>query len=364
MGYIKINSSATASTRVNDSGPSVPVNKFKLPQTGDITFSDSDFQFSIPGYARTGFTARSSAGFVEFKTFETSIDIKIGGNWSIGTSGSSSQSECVVLVNSVYNQSVILTSDNTTQTYAITLPSGLKTIKLVNGYTANQLAGSITLPNAGVYVQGINTTGNIEIVVPPIVADKKLFIGDSITTGASGTHPSITGFTGLFRSQDNWKTQTDAYGNRRILTSDTTLGNEMATIVSAQMTGTVLNEVFMLLGTNNFTVGGGHSKALFKSCIEIFLDTLHAIRPDIIIYLVSPINRPTYSTPNSQGATLEDYYDAEVEAASTRSSWTKVIYGKNLISLSNMADGPQVHPNQTGMQEIHDKLLIEYNLLQ
>lgn len=340
-----------------------PYNPYYDPETGDITFTDSHFQYSIPGYAKTNFTARSPAGFVDFKTSETAISIKVGGDWSTATSTFDGESEVQVFVNGVYNQSVLLTADDVTETHAITLPGGEKIVTLVNGYTAVPLAGTNTLPDAGVYIQGVVTTGPIEIEIPVTPVNKKLFVGNSITTGATSTHPTAQGYAVLFRWQDDWEVQLDSWGARTLATHTSPLASEMCHFISDEMNGTTTNELFMMLGTNNFALSGGQSKAVWKLCYQNFLDTLHSIRPDITIYCVSPLNRASYSTPNSQGAALEDYVAAIEELLVTR-TWAKYIYGKPLVSLANMADGAQLHPNTTGHQQFHDNLLIEYNLLQ
>lgn len=367
MATVKINSGSGRPVTINAPGQPSSVNivtppppEFFDPQTGDITFTDDHFQYSIPGYAKTNFTARSTAGFVEFRTSETSLDIKVGGDWSTASSSIDEQSDCEVLVDGVYNQSVRLTANNVTQSYAIALPAGEKIVRLVNGYTANQLSGSITLPDFGVYIQGVVTTGPIEIKIPVTPTNKKLFIGNSITTGASSPHPSVTGFVGLFRA-DGWQVQADSWGARRMLTTTTGLADDMAEFVSDEMNGSVSNELFFMLGTNNFGISTGHTKAQFKEWVGFFVDALHTIRPDITIYLVSPLNRTSYSTPNSVGATLEDYADAEQELQTEGRAWLKIMYGKNYLSLANAPDG--LHPNGTGHQEVHDNFLIDYNLL-
>jgi lysophospholipase L1-like esterase len=324
---------------------------YNAPQSGDITFTDADFQFSRAGYAKTGFTARSPHGYVEFRTAETDISVKVGGNWS----GKATQSDIEVLVDGVYNQSVRLTADNTTQTIAITLPSGTKIVRLVNGYTANN-GVDINTPDAGVYVQGVVTTGDIEVKIPVTPSNKWLFVGDSITTGASGTHPAVTGFPGLFRA-DGKKVQVDSWGARTLATSSTGLADTMAAHLSGQLDGTSTNELFICLGTNNFGLSN-QSAATFKDYYGKLLDAFRALRTDVTVWCVSPIDRTTYSTANSGGATLEDYSNAIKELLATR-TWAKFVYGKDLVSLANLGDG--VHPNQTGMQEYHDNLQAVYD---
>lgn len=344
--------------RINNGESSITVNwSFDFPPiSGDITFTDAHFQYSIPGYAKTNFTGRSSAGYVEFRTSETAISVKVGGDWI----AASNQSDCEVLVDGVYNQSVRVATPNVIQTTAITLPPGLKNVRLVNGYAVNPKTGNITIPDAGVFIQGVITTGPIEIVRPVTPTDKWLFVGNSIETGLTATHPVITGVIGLFRD-DGRKIQSDSWGARRLLTSSAALADQQAAWVSAQMDGTSTNKLFIFLGTNNYAGFGGQTKATFKNEYQLFLDSLHTLRPDIIIYCISPLNRTGYSTPNGVGATLDDYADAIQELLVTR-TWAKFIFGKDLVSLANLSDG--LHPNQTGHQQMHDNLLTAYNALQ
>lgn len=347
---------------INNGGASsinIPASEYFGYQTGDITFTDTHFQNSISGYAGTGYTARSVGGFVEFKTYETAIDVKIGGNYSTATSTIDALSTIDVHVDGVYNQSVTLTADNTTQTYAITLPAGLKIVTLINGYAIDPSGAELLLPQNGVFVQGIVTTGLIRIKIPVIPNEKWLFIGNSITAGHLSSHPPSTSFYSLFR-EDGRTVQVDAFGARRILTDNSTTADQMAAAVDGQMNATEKNEVFILLGTNNWSGFGGQTKATFKTYYENFLDALHTLRPDVIIYCVSPLIRNNYDDANGQGAFIEDYVDAIEELLVTR-TWAKFIYGKNLASLANLPDG--LHPNDTGNVEFHDNLLIEYNLL-
>ncbi len=331
-------------------------NIYKTAQ-GNVTFVDSDFQYSVPGYPGPGFTARSTAGYVEIICNEQNISVKVGGNWS----GHTTQSDCEILVDGVYYTSVRLTHDSVIEVHPITLPKGSHLITLVNGYTANAVSTTnVVIPKNGVYIQGVVTDSVFQIVSRPTPRPKWLFIGNSITTGASADHPAVTDFLGMFRSEGR-RIQSDSWGARRLLTYIPVNAHSMASFVSAEMNSTISNELFMFLGTNNFTVGGGQTKALFKTEVQLFLDSVHVQRPDIKIYVISPMNRNNYSVPNAMGATCEDYADAERELLTTR-TWAKFIYGKPLLTLANTIDG--VHPKQIGHKEVHDKLLIQYNLLQ
>jgi len=355
---ITINGIGTSVTiNSGQAGSPITVNytEYFPSQTGDITFTDADFQYSIAGYAKTNFTARSPAGFVEFRTSETAIDVKVAGN----NTPNSSLADCEVLVDGVYNQSLRVINDNVVETKSITLPAGEKIVTLINGYTNAATSGNITIANEGVFIQGVVTTGTIEVKKPTVPANKWLFVGNSITAGNAATHPSATGFAALFRN-DGRSLQVDAFGSRTLATTTTNLANQMASFVSAEMDGSLTNTIFIFLGTNNFAFN--QSKATFKTYYGLFLDAIRAIRTDIDIYCVSPLNRTTYSTPNSGGATCEDYSDAIQELLVTR-TWAKFIYGKTLVSISNIS-GDGVHPTQTGMQEIHDNLLTAYNDLQ
>lgn len=330
--------------------------QFYPSKCGDVTFTDSDFQFSIPGYQVANFTARSTAAYVELVTSETNLTVKIAGNWA----GHTTQSDCEVMVNGVYNQSIRLIADSVIESHQITLPPGEKTVRLVNGYTVDPSGVSLTLPKNGVYIQGVTTDSCFKISIPQPIVHKWVFVGNSITTGLTANHAAVTGFLGLFRN-DGRSIQSDAFGARRLLTNTSANAHTMAAFVSQEMNGTASNELFVMLGTNNFASFSGQSKITFKSEYQFFLDSMHAQRPDIIIYCISPFIRNNYSTPNSQGATCEDFADAIRELLTTR-TWAKFIYGKDLGSLANLVDG--LHFNQTGHQEIHDKFLIQYNILQ
>lgn len=354
---VTINAAGKPSS-INIAAP--PPSAYYPAETGDITFTDAHFQYSYPGRSGTGFTERSVGGYVEFRTTATSIDVKIGGNYSTATGTIDKQSECPVLVDGVYNQSVQLTADNTTQTHTITLPGGSKIVRLINGY-ATLSASSILYPTNGVYIQGVVSATAIEIKRPVVPDTLRMFIGNSITAGYDADHPGATDVVSLFREQDGWNTINYSWGGRRIMTSNSTEADQMAAVIDDMMNGSTLNEVLVLLGTNNWQSFGGQTKATFKTYYGNFLDALHTLRPDIIIYCVSPLNRSNYNDANSQGAFIEDFVDAIEELLVDR-TWAKFIYGKDLVSLANMPlDG--LHPNQTGMQEIHDNLLIQYNLL-
>lgn len=331
-------------------GGSEPDPEYFDPMSGDITFTDEHFQDSVPGYAKTNHTGRSPLGFVQFRTSETEMDIKIAGDWVVGNT----ESDCEILVDGVYDQSVRVTASNTVQSIPVTLPSGEKIVTLINGYSANTT--SITQPQNGVFVQGVVTTGDIEIKVPPTPTDKWVFVGDSITTGATGTHPAHTGFVGLFR-QDGRAVAADSWGARRFETPTSGDGTTMATKTALLMNGSETNEVFVLLGTNNYGLLND-TKAFFKLYVQNYIDALHTLKPDAIVWLVSILDRTTYASGNSSGATGDDYADAMQELQATR-DWTRFVYGKDLVSLANMPDG--VHPNQTGHQEMHDNLLDAYN---
>lgn len=354
---VTVNESGTTVDINGLGGSAITINTYFPPLSGDITFTDSHFQFAINGYAKTGFTARNPGAFVEIETTETSLDIKVAGDWV----GHATQSDCEVIVNGVWNQSVRVTVEDEVQSIPITLPPGEKVVRLISGYAANQASGQIILPASGVHIQGVVTTGVIRIKKPVSSGHKKVFFGDSITDGASGTHPLFTGFSVLFRTLDNWAVQLDCWGARAVVTTNSTLGNTLAAYLSPQLNGTISNELFICLGTNNYGLLN-QSKATFKAYYEFMLDAIIAARPDVTIYCVSMLNRQTYDTGNSGGAFGDDYADAIEELVSTRPT-TRFIYGKPLVSLSNMSDGAQLHPNQTGMQQYHDNLLAAYNLL-
>jgi lysophospholipase L1-like esterase len=331
------------------------------PQSGDITFVDSVWWDAVPGFAKTGFTMRNPAAFVEFRTSETDFSVKVGGNWS----GFGSQSEIFLLVNGVYNQSITLSADNTTQTVSITsLAAGVKDIKLVNGYAAQSAAdGDINLPQAAVCVQGVVTTGNIEIKKPTHPIKRIVVDGMSITTGASGTHPTLTGWLEKLKWDDGYNMTFVSYGAKGLANNsgvfDATKASEMVTYQGACFDGTVTNEMWMDLGTNDFALSGWRfSKATWKTHVTSYVDSFHAHFPTVRLIWWAPTERTDYDTPNANGATLGDYLDALNEVAATRSSWMFIVGSRTDVSGANLSDG--LHPNQTGMDEMYTARKADY----
>lgn len=336
--------------------PTPPVSDYFDPVSGDITFTDSHFQSSAPGYSKTGFTMRSPGGFVEFRTSETDFDVKIGGNWS----GHGDQSKIYVLVDGVYNQAITLTADDTTETHAITsLASGVKIITLVNGYAANpDDFADINRPQNAVSVQGVVTTGDIEIKRPVAPTKRVVLVGTSITTGAIGTRVTNTSWAMQLRNTDGYAITLDSYGGRTLSNNALLFGstqvNAMIPYLFAQMDGTSSNELWIDLGTNDFFFDT--SKATFKSRLDLLVSTMQAAHPAVRIILIKPTDRTSYDTPNGGGATLGDYATAMDEIAVTRS--IDVMGDRADLSLANTVDG--LHPNQTGHNEIYTARKADY----
>lgn len=336
--------------------PDPPAEEYFDPVSGDIDFTDEHFWASLPGYDKASglYQGRNTASYVEFRTSETSMDVKIAGDWQ----WTNTESDIEILVDGVYNQSVRLTATDTIQNKPITLPAGEKIVRIVNGYNAD--TASVVRPLKGVWVVGLITTGDVEIKVPVIPTNKWLFVGDSISTGATGTHPVITGYVGLIRNtvaEDGIEVASDSWGARRFINTNGTLTTQMATQIVEQMNGTETNELFLPLGTNNFGIEAA-SKSYFKGLYGSLLDEIHSQQPDIIIWCISILDRTSYDTPNVSGATGEDFADAVQELAVER-AYCHFVYGRDLMDVANTTDG--LHPNQTGHQEIHDNLLAAYN---
>lgn len=347
-----------AGSHINGSGTTIPieVQEYLPSQTGNITFQDHDFWFSAPGLAKTGYTQRTGMSYVEFRTIEREITLRIGGNWA----NKLTQSYINIQVDGVQNQFVSLTTDEVEEQKTIILPAGEKIVRIINGYNAalSPFNESVVYADASVNVNGIITDTAFEIRIPQRPKDLWLFSGNSITMGASGTNPTVTGFPALFRN-DGRSVGNYSWGGRIAATTTTTLADSFAIYVSALMNGTNSNEFFPTLGTNNYGIHN-QTKAAFKTTYGLMLDALIQLRPDIVIYCVSLINRTNYDSGNSVGATGDDYADAIEELCLTRPT-TRFIYGKNLVTLANCPDG--IHPNQTGMNEYHTNLLAAYDLL-
>jgi hypothetical protein len=337
-------------------GSTPPPSDYFDPVSGDITFTNSHFQSSALGLAKTGFTMRSPAGFVEFRTSETDFDVKIGGNWS----GNGDQSKIYLLVDGVFNQAITLTADNTTETHSITsLASGVKLIRLVNGYAAQaDFAGDINRPQAAICVQGVVTTGDIEIKKPVAPAKRIVILGMSITTGAVGTRVTDTSWAMQLRNTDGYDITLDSYGARILANNSSVFGsaqaNAMVAYLFAQMDGTSSNELWIDLATNDYFFNA--SKATYKARLDLLVSTMQAAHPAVRIILIKPTDRTEYDTPNSAGATLGDMATAMDEIAVTYS--IEKMGDRTDLLLANTVDG--LHPNQTGQNGLYTARKADY----
>lgn len=340
---------------------SPPPSDYFDPVSGDISFTNSHFQSSAPGLAKTGFTMRSPGGFVEFRTSEIDFSVKVGGNWS----GNASQSQVYLLVDGVYNQTITLTADNTTETHAITtLSAGVKLIRLVNGYSAQaDAAGDINRPQAAVCVQGVVTTGNIEIKRPVAPAKRIVILGMSITAGATGTRPTDTSWPMQLRNTDGYAITLDSYGGRILANNssvfDSTKASQMVAYLWAQMDGTASNELWVDLATNDFYFGA--SKATYKARLDLLVSTMQAAHAAVRIILIKPTDRSAasgldYDATNVNGATLGDMATAMDEISVTYS--IEVMGSRTDVSLANLSDG--LHPNQAGHDQLYTAHKAEY----
>lgn len=361
---VTFNQPGTAAMPINAAGQPGTVT-FNLPefyqdQSGDVDFNNGHFWFAHPGFYRSAgdYYQRNTMSYVEFQTEERQITLKIIGNWA----NKLTQSYINIQVDGVQNQFVSLTTDEVEEEKTIVLPAGLKLVRIINGYNAalTPFNQSVVYADATVNINGIITDTVFRIKRPTQPVNAKLWTGTSITTGAAGTNPTVTGYPALFRSVEGWEVSSLSWGGKTTQTTTDPLADSLAFRVSQMMIGSVSNELFIDLGTNDYGIHN-KTKAAFKADYERMIDAIIDLRPDIVIYCISLLNRTNYATGNSVGATGDDFADAIEELCTTRPT-TRFIYGKDLVSLANCPDG--IHPNQTGMNEVHTNLKAAYDLLQ
>lgn len=352
-------------TLTGGAAPAASPSEYFDSQTGDIDFTDEQFQDAIPGIAMTNFTMRNPAAFVEFRTEATDFDVKVGGNWS----AQGEESKIYLLVNDVYNQSITLTDDDVTESHAIaSLEAGTKNIKLVCGYAASAHAGGdMRYPRFGTYVQGVDMgAGTIEVKIPVVPTKRIVADGMSITTGASGTRFTLTGWLPQFKWVAGYNIKMVSYGARGLCDNgggwNSTKADQLVAYHLAQFEdGVTEKEIWMDLHTNDFGLFQV-SKASFKARVEEYVDKINTADPEVLIIWWRPLARTDGATPNSSGAVLQDFADALDEVAASRSSFMIVLGAASDGGGSgNTIDG--VHYNQTGHDDAYETRLALYEAL-
>lgn len=238
-----------------------------------------------------------------------------------------------VFVNGAYYDKISATSNAVEQVKELILPDGLKTVELFSGAPTKP---STTLLYT--HIRSVSSRTNLTKTQPISHTRKIVFIGDSITVGANADVPSVQGYVGLIRTENQDKNIiTEGYGYASLKDYDTA-----DLITRLQSNG--VNEVYIALGTNDYALNKWTNIADFQTYYGQLLAAVNTALPSCQIYAQTPLSRTT-ETANSNGQTCGDFRTAIANACNGK-AYVELVDGTTLLTTADLADG--VHPTIAG----------------
>lgn len=295
-------------------------------------------------------TKRPPFSFYEFNTDAEKIKI----NWSADNYAATPLRAYirVLIDDKVYKD--IFAENTDFEAHVVALPPGNKKVTIIeNNYT--KPSGSILGTRVGLIE--LPTGSSYTKIEPSDVDESFVFIGNSITNGATSSDAISQGFSTLFRydAEKNVGVIGWGYGGLYdIVVNDSIAGvlsDSIATMLSVSSSRKV---VVIALGTNDYAVENGKLKAgEFGTLYSNFVDSLKAKISSVEIYAITPIVRTDRTNANQFGDFLQDYRDTITEVLAGVSDVT-VIDGTTLLEPSYLSDG--VHPTTEGHRRIYTRL--------
>lgn len=235
------------------------------------------------------------------------------------------------------DQSPITFSANGQATTTRSLSAGTKTIDITTG---PQSRPSSTI--LGTFLQSFELVGGTSYsVTSPVLSDRLLLYGDSITAGYSdSTNNGQKAYGSLLRNAGR-ATMMEAYGYRA-LKDDATDSVARAAFVS-RITGYAPNAIWLAIGTNDYGLNRW-SATSFGTAYAALLDDLHAALPSVPIFCQTPLVRSSEGS-NSFTNTLTEYR-SQISTICTARPWTTLVDGTQILTTSDLADG--IHPSTAG----------------
>jgi head-tail adaptor/lysophospholipase L1-like esterase len=289
-------------------------------------------------YSTSGgeFERRSSYSEFSFNTTDTTIYVTA--NPRISTP---SYARLSVYIDDDFYSDVYYT---TWAEQAITVPSGNKKVTLVE--SMNALSSY-----AGTHITSV-VAKNFTKVNNGNIAEKIVFIGDSIAVGDGATNPEREGFARLFRTNDDKQEAFYAYGAATLNAIASKAGYITTTVgyVTTLFSNvTTTKNLLIEMGTND--AGAGVAHATFKTWYGNLLDAIHAADATIKIYCLSPLNR----TDGAAEALLVDYRTDIGDLCTARAAYCTHINGNGIINPALPADSADgLHPTTAGHLKVYN----------
>lgn len=251
-----------------------------------------------------------------------------------------------------------------TWTYALGSPGVMKTLELIDGGSYDFGAGRTPIRGTPITFYRIPRNFTVVTVAPTPPANRLTIYGDSMLEGQvlgptvlanqSSTYrgPIMimranagASSSGLFAGAHVTNAASAA---RRLneMASTPQLVTDYAAKMNQQLDGTGNNGIIEMIGYNDWASGLPASG--FETQLANQADALHALRPSVKWWQVTPLTAKNEAIPNAAGSTLADFRTAVHNVASTR-PWMVVIDGPTLVTWPTNFNADQVHPNTDGM---------------
>lgn len=318
-------------TPTNNGNLSDPPPLTYTSSTGSVTVRASDLWEN--GYDNVANPRQSTLAFVRLTTDATVL--KVTGTTTNYTV-SNNYAALGLRVNGV-DQPPLVFPSNGTNVFTVSLPSGNKTIDITSGpqtRPSSMVLGSFV---DSFELQGLSTYA----VIAPTSTDRLVVYGDSIASGyEDSVYNGTRGWVSLLRNaRQNVLFEGFAY---RAIYDDAIDAPTLSAFVSRTASYSP-TKIWLAVGTNDYGLNRW-SAASFGTAYASMLDALHTALPSTTLYCQTPIVRSGEGA-NGFGNTLSDYRTRIVSACTAR-SWTVLVDGTQIVTLSDLVSG--LHPTTSG----------------
>ncbi len=238
------------------------------------------------------------------------------------------------------NQSPLIFTKQGTEALNLNLGATgtMRTIEIVNGHQST--LGLTTV--LGSYISSITYPISSSFSVEtPVINNRLLIYGDSISGGSLSTNPESDGYGQLLRNEYGYNVMLESWGNRSFYEDVHT--SELRNSFVSRIASYTPSTIWLAIGTNDY----GYYKwsaASFGIAYAAVVDALHIALPASRIICQTPIIRGGEAA-NSLGDTLDDYRD-QITTICNAQIWTTLVDGKTILATSDLIDG--VHPTTAG----------------
>lgn len=300
--------------------------------------AEAGYGYALP-YSRAGYSTTATSMVVEEYSNNGEVDAR-GRKLNVRVNGAN------------YTLITAPQAGGVTQ-HTVPLPVGNKVVEVWNGFQF--LSGSDLL---GTWVRSVTFNAPAQVRAPGNKGPHLVAQVDSIGAGAGANTPTLDGWIMQLRDIYPGSVAVEGWGGRQFYHC---ASDSVARALCVQQVITQNPDAFLgTLGTNDY-FAASWTAAAFGTAYAAFLDDLHAARPGMPVYLLSPIPRTT-ETANGVGSTLGNYR-TQVQTVCAARSYCTFIDGSAVTGFNTGTDlFDVVHPNSSGHGKIFNYVRMFFGL--